>query len=225
MAWEQKKQEKPQVLIVIPCSSGSVNLEWAMRLSQVWRKAPSGTKIQTLPEPQIDAARCKGIEIGLQMGVENIFFWDADVQPPPDIIAKLLAHNKPIVSALYARRYEPPWLEMLKQKPEGLTPLYEGDYEKGALVECDAIGMGCCLIKTSLLKEIEKPWFQWTNYYAADGASEDFSFCRKVKRAGFKIYVDTSLICPHAGQIKFMPSPKGGHNFELMNNTGLFSLE
>lgn len=225
MAWEVEKPKNPQILMVIPSSSGSVNLEWAMRIAQIWRKAPEGTKIQTLPEPQIDVARCKGVEIALQMAAENILFIDTDINPPPDVISRLLAHDKPIVSGLYARRYEPPWLEMLKQKPEGLTALFEGEYEKGSLVECDAIGMGCCLIKTSVFKEMEKPWFQWTEYYAAGGQSEDFTFCRKARRIGFKIYVDTSVICGHSGSIKWMPAPKGGHQFELMSNTGLFSIE
>jgi GT2 family glycosyltransferase len=210
-------------LIAIPHSGSVVGIEWAINFAGIWKRTPVNTKLLLMPEPQIDVARDKAVEISLQLGAKHLLFLDSDVHPPKDVIAKLLAHKLPIVSALYARRQNPPWNQMLRRAPDGFkfTPIEEGTYEAGSLVECDAVGFGCILIETRVFKIIERPWFRWTEYYAIGGISEDFNFCAKAKQAGFKITVDTSIICKHSGFIKWLPS-KGMNMFEYSQVSGVF---
>jgi hypothetical protein len=212
------------VLIAIPHSGMIVNMEWAVNFAALWKHAPVKTKILLLPEPQIDVARDKAVEVGLQQGAKHLFFLDSDIHPPRDAIAKLLSHKLPIVSALYARRQNPPWNQMLRKAPDGFKfqPIEEGSYEPGSLVECDAVGFGCVLIDMHVFKAMEKPWFRWTEYYAIGGSSEDFNFCSKAKHAGFKIVVDTGVICKHSGFIKWVPS-KSMNLFEYSQVTGVFT--
>jgi len=214
-----------ELLIAIPHSGSMVNLEWALDFAAICKRTPVNTRLLLLPEPQVDVARDKAAEISLQQGAKHLFFLDSDVHPPKDVIAKLLAHKLPIVSALYARRQNPPWNQMLRRAPDGFkfTPIEEGTYEPGSLVECDAVGFGCVLIDTRVFKTVEKPWFRWSEYYAIGGVSEDFGFCTKAKQAGFKIVVDTSIICKHSGLIKWLPSQRMNF-FEYSKISGIIDV-
>ena len=108
-----------EVLIAIPHSGMTVNLEWSMNFAALWKHVPVNTKVLLLPEPQIDVARDKAVEVALNMGAKHVLYLDSDIHPPRDALAKLLAHKLPIVSALYARRQNPPWNQMLRKAPDG----------------------------------------------------------------------------------------------------------
>jgi len=184
MAWSARHVE---VLIATPNSGNDVYFEWAINLAQVYKHAPPSTFIVTAPEPQIDTAREKLSEMALNLKANYIFWLDSDVLPPVDVIDRLIRvskkHNAPIVSGLYARRYHPCFNEMMiwskdDKGNEGFMSIGEGQYEKDALVVADAVGFGCVLVKTDILKSIEKPWFRWTEHKVlAGGMSEDFFFC------------------------------------------------
>lgn len=62
-----------------------------------------------------------------------------------------------------------------------------------ALVEVKATGAAFMLVKRRVFDAIEPPWFEGTE----DGFGEDFAFCRKARAAGFKVYVDRSVIVTH----------------------------
>jgi len=210
-------------LIAIPHSGLAVNLEWSVNFASLWKHAPPNTKLLLMPEPQIDVARNKAVAVALQIGARHILFLDSDVHPPMDVIAKLRKHDLAIVSALYARRQRLSRNQMLRRQGSNLIPIEEGTYLPGSLVECDAIGLGCVLIETDVMRKIGAPWFQWTESYLMGGVSEDFAFSEKVKEAGFKIFVDTSIVCRHSGLIKWLPTARGENNFEYSMTTGLFS--
>jgi len=186
-------------------------MDWALEYAKIYRNAPPNTYEVIAPEPQIDTAREKLAEIALSLNAKYIFWVDTDVIPPTDVIQRLMRHKISFVSGLYARRYHPCWNEMLvKAKNEkgedGYISIPEGGYEKGSLVQCDAVGFGCVLMETDMLKDMEKPWFKWSEHSAIRGNSEDFYFCRRAKQAGYKIWVDTSVVCRHMGPIRILPS-------------------
>ena len=214
-----------ELLIAVPHSDSMVNMEWAIDFAGLWKRTPVKTKLLLLPEPQIDVARDKAAQISIELGATHLLFLDSDVHPPKDAIAKLMAHKLPIVSALYARRQNPSWNQMLRRSGDGFrfTPIEEGTYEPGSLVECDAVGFGCVLIETHVFKTMERPWFRWSEYYAIGGISEDFNFCMKAKQSGFKIIVDTSIVCKHSGLIKWLPS-KEKTLFEYSKVSGIIDV-
>ena len=51
------------------------------------------------------------------------------------------------------------------------------------------VGMGIMLIDLKIFRYIEKPWFgmRWEEEYLV---GEDWWFCERVERAGFRVYVD-----------------------------------
>lgn len=64
----------------------------------------------------------------------------------------------------------------------------------GSLIEADALGAGCLLIKREVLEKVPRPWFR--NHYGTAGG-EDMYFCDRVKEAGFEIWGDWSVQCTH----------------------------
>lgn len=147
-----------------------------------------------------DMARNEIVRSALDAKVDWVFFLDTDVTCPPDTIPRLMAHNLPIVSGVYYTRAPPlepcVWREIT---PSGKQAI---QFTPGQMVEADFVGMGCCLIHTSVFKNLKKPYFKWTLSFEDPenpglGRSEDFEFCKKARDRGYKIFADTGIQCKH----------------------------
>lgn len=155
---------------------------------------------------------CKAV---LDLGAEWLFFLDSDVIPPKDALVRLIAHQKPIISGVYHRRSPPEGIAvMLKGTvgPDGKPAVqWMTQYPPNQVIEVDLVGAGCLLIHRSVLerlppqrKEQGKHWFDWRVDCKGilpehECLSEDFTFNTWAKRHGYKILVDTSIQCRHAG--------------------------
>lgn len=140
------------------------------------------------------------------IGAEYMLWLDSDIVFPATTALRLLAHNEPVVASNYVRRQLP---------AKGVAYTKIGDWNaplpfepKDQLVEVEGIGMGCMLVKTSVLDEIPKPWFEF--HYTEesnDHLGEDMDFCQKMKHAGYTVKVDTSLSMElrHLGTWAFGP--------------------
>src|SRR3989304_345912 len=131
---------------------------------------------------------------------DDFIFWvDSDVLLEPDILPRLLdsGKDKDIITGIYYQKAPPYWpLIMLKlpfEKREGMHQfLY--DYPKGNY-RVDAIGFGCVLVRVSVFKKIEKPWFDWTVE-----SGEDIYFCVQAKKHNIEIWTDTNAVVGHVGE-------------------------
>jgi hypothetical protein len=65
------------------------------------------------------------------------------------------------------------------------------DYQRDALMECDAVGSGVMLIETAVFRKLPKPWFH------SPGIGEDIFFCYHCRRHGIPVYVDTRVKTTH----------------------------
>ena len=190
---------RPEVLVAI-LTRGVVPTKWAVSYRKL--EIPGGREPIFLTGMPFDHARNEACKSAVKGGFQWLFFLDDDVMPPPDTIARLIAHGKDVVSGLYFRRAEPIQPVMLRDgKPK---PTFILDYQPGQLVEADLVGAGCLLIHRRVLEALQKNWFEWKlgrddEIPEEERASEDFVFARKAKRAGFGVYVDTSVQCLHAG--------------------------
>jgi len=69
------------------------------------------------------------------------------------------------------------------------------------LLEVDAVGTGCILIKRKVLESLKAPFHC---IYDQDGIliyGTDFAFCKKAKREGFKVYSAPQRYCEHIKEI------------------------
>jgi len=141
-----------------------------------------------------------------KIGAEYMLWLDSDMVVPATTALRLMAHNEDVVVANYVRR-QPPYKGVAYETiGDWQNPLpYEPQDE---LVPIEGIGMGCMLMRTSILDEIPQPWFEFgwspeTN----DHLGEDMIFCQKIAQAGYTIKVDTQLSMEtlHLGTYAFGP--------------------
>jgi hypothetical protein len=140
------------------------------------------------------------------IGAEYMLWLDSDMTFPATTALRLLAHNEPVVAANYIRRQLP---------AKGVAYETIGAWEEplpfeihNDLVPVEGVGMGCMLVKTGILQEIEQPWFEfkWTPE-SNDHLGEDMMFCQKMAAQGYQVKIDTNLSMEmrHLGTWAFGP--------------------
>jgi len=206
-SWEI--QSSPQVLIGVP-HTGLVTMEWVASFKSLQHPPAAISYSRGTP---IDHCRNALIDQMFGTNCEYIFFLDSDIVAPPDTILRLMNHHLPVVSAIYWIKHPTPlqkphpalWRENAEKQA---VPVI--DHRPGELLEVDFVGCGALLVHRKVFERIEKPYFRWTVGFEKDGMSEDFTWCKKVRAAGFKIFCDTSLVCRH---VSFMNVSDRGIEF------------
>jgi len=138
-------------------------------------------------------------EQAISLGCTHILFMDTDqVYHDTDLIPRLLAHGKDIVGGKVHRRYPPfePILNVDRQHVD------DGIIDRGGLVEVDATGTGCLLVRIDALNNIPKPWFEMSVNDDGKPIGEDIGFCYKAKGVGYRIYVDCDVEIGHLALIQ-----------------------
>ena len=139
----------------------------------------------------------------------HILWMDCDQVYPTDTITKLVGHDLPIVCAKVHRRH-PPYDALLKRynpdKKDKLNPYVDLEYDEWALrknpldlIEVDATGFGCNLMKIEVIERMTKPWFLM-NLYVNPVIGEDMYFWGQAKKLGYKIMVDCSINVGHISE-------------------------
>ena len=103
-----------------------------------------------------------------------------------------------IVSALYKQdaKLISPILDNHFWTP---VPIKMKSFEK-IMYDCNFIGFGCILIKTSVFDKLKEPYFRWddpTNKKEGD----DLCFVKKVRKAGITVWCDPSIYVGHLKQV------------------------
>jgi hypothetical protein len=128
----------------------------------------------------------------IDCGADALLFVDSDMRFPADALLRLLAHDVPIVAANYTTRRVPP-------EPVAFERLATAEKlwtrpDSTGLEECAAVGMGLMLIRTDVLKAMEKPRFFIPYIAAIDGHwGEDVWFCNQARKAGYGTLIDHDL--------------------------------
>lgn len=153
----------------------------------------------------IAEARNYFAEQALAVNARYLFMIDEDVVAPSETLQKLIyrAETNPdlmVVGGIYCHKSPPPMPMVFR----GLGAGPYLDWKVGEFFEVDAIAMGCTLIRTEVFKHLPKPWFKTVdgNHYLdgiqkAEVWTEDMYMCDLVRKAGFKIYAEGSLLCEH----------------------------
>ena len=127
---------------------------------------------------------------------------DSDVLAPPWFLDTLIGHDKPLVGGWYNHKkaenvngqmvYQPVVYDYDTNK-EGIDWWNRRDAAGVGLEKVDGIGAGCLLMRRDLAEALGE------NPYDMNSGGEDLVMCKKVMDAGFPIYVDWDLACPHIG--------------------------
>ena len=141
-------------------------------------------------------AREQAAEKCVREGYDWLFFLDSDMEPRQDTIQRLLAWDKPIVSAMCFKRQQPytPCFYPTVDYDGKTVKIQTVDEWTPGCAEVEGAGMACCLIKREVLEKTPRPWF-----FPMPILAEDLGFCKRAREAGFSVHVDTTLCCGHVG--------------------------
>lgn len=155
--------------------------------------AGTDTSLDILYGFRIDVQRTQLCEEAIRIGADYLLMVDSDVVLPENALRDLLDPPVEIVSGLVR-------IKGLRHKGE-YTAVFKGkalryDEVPEGRSKIDRCGGACLLIKTSVLKDIPKPWFE---YHEEPGGaiSEDIWFCMQAAKAGIPIWADKRVTCGH----------------------------
>lgn len=156
--------------------------------------------IKTCGRMHVHVAREELGKHALQINADYLFMIDDDMVAPDDLFERLYDANKDIVAPLaFTRNF--PHKPVMYSCIEGWDAVSQCahfvnyavmNYPKDKLVQCDAVGFGAALIKTSVLKGTPQPWFMNPN-----STGEDINFCYQAKKRGFTTWMDTRVKLGH----------------------------
>ena len=181
--------------------------------------------------PKVDAARNDIFKVWLtETDASHMLMVDTDMVLPVDVLDRLLACNKDIASALcfttgFNGNRVIPAIRVIVESSDGsptLQPLW--DYPVNTLIQVDAIGAACFLVKRKVAEGIWEargrdhamPWFAHGMHNGVV-IGEDVAFCLTAGKCGFEVWVDTGLVVDHVkphlyGELDYVFSLSGeGH--------------
>ena len=145
-------------------------------------------------------AREEAAKAAIEIEADYLYMIDDDMMCPNDMFERLYKHDVDLVAPLaFTRNF--PHHAVLYDAVDEYDPTTKSyvfftnfidKYPKDKLVECDAVGFGAVLIKSKVLQAIPRPRFMSTC-----GTGEDVYFCNLTKKAGFRVFMDTSLKLGH----------------------------
>jgi hypothetical protein len=147
------------------------------------------------------------VKKALEVDATHILWLDSDMRFPPDALARLLAHKKPIVGVNYVTRIQPcvPITAVEQPGISELTRLFTAEGDEG-LVAAAWAGMGVMLTEVGVFRKLPEPWFNfWWNEARKSFTGEDVFFCHHARHAGYEILIDQSLSqqITHIGEMEF----------------------
>ena len=147
-----------------------------------------------------------------------LWWVDADMGFPPDVVDRLLASADPdthaVMGALcfgqkpnpdaekWAPRYDPfPTLYDWYEDEGKAGFVVRENYPRGQVVKVDGTGAACLLIHRNVLEAVAaewgEAWFTQAVHPVAGTISEDLSFCVRAASVGYGVFVDTSVPTSH----------------------------
>ena len=159
----------------------------------------------------IDRARNELVQDAIKDNCDYLLFLDSDILMPSGAIDKLIDMNEDIVSGLYFAKGKP-YLPVARLIKDG-KHLYLEDFDYNTVIDVAGVGMGMCLIKTSVFSKLKYPYFKfdWVDDKGVGPyqVAEDLYFCDRAREAGYKIKLNTGILLEHEG------IPVGASHFNL----------
>jgi len=162
------------------------------------------------------------IEKALELEIERIFFVDDDIVPRPDLLENLRQHDVDVVSGLMFQRnypHTPLIFKGIRDKDGAVFPRLLKPEEDDQLIEIDAAGLGCCLVKTDVFRKMEPPWIR-LGELTLDGWCDDIGFFKRAREKGIKSYCDLSQRVGHTASVTVWPNKQDGKWFTTYDSYG-----
>jgi hypothetical protein len=154
----------------------------------------------------IPAQRDLIVEKAIDAGADILVMCDDDMVLPPDAIASLCAvleadPSAALTGALYYSRdgFRPMAVDQWNEEDTrtAVIPAFDRDP-----VAVDGIGFGCVALRVAALRELMPPYFT-AHVFIERGlgrvriCNEDYLFCARLRRAGWRVLLVPSVRCGH----------------------------
>jgi hypothetical protein len=189
------------VCIGIP-SGGSINATTVTSLLSVIYSLKDIQVLIVIPTGNVIINRKQIVEHALKYKADYLMNIDADMKFPSETLKRLLEDNKDIVGVPYNKRELPLTSTVRMLRKDGNFYKVDESLMPKELFECGGVGLGCTLIKCSVFDKIKKPWFQF-EYDGDELMGEDYAFCKKAHKAGYKVWCDPTLNVKHLGDYAY----------------------
>ncbi|MDZ4250915.1 MAG: methyltransferase domain-containing protein [Candidatus Nanopelagicales bacterium] len=194
----------PLVAIGLP-TWGKVSVSWAQAFRHLGGPLGANTlELAPVVGKPIAQARNELMQAAFANKADFLFMLGDDVLAPADTIIKMLHRmwddpNLSLLTGMY-------WTKHWPAQPYIWRGVQRGpymDWKYGEFFELDYAGCDCLLIRlTDEMKALGPEWFStdW-KWDRADGpamiATEDFFFYTKTRKAGIKLWCDSTVQCIH----------------------------
>lgn len=206
------------IAVLIPSSGRHVSIDWCAAIRQL--AFPVGmnqfwyiSKLQEDSPMQRDAQREMLAETAVKINAEYVMWIDDDTVPPATAINELFYElaqrpNAAICGGIYCTKENPSSPIVFMEF--GAGPFWQ--WTVGDKFKCAGLGTGCMMVRTSVFKEIEKPWFRDTSEAGLNdfedrngvkvritsrGGTDDLYFCKKVREKGYDIIAHGGILPVH----------------------------
>jgi len=174
------------------------------RIHELYNQNKYDVQIYMRTSTIVDKARNELVNMALKDNCDYILFIDSDMLIPRGAIGKLIDMDVDIASGLYFAKGKPylPVARIKEKTLEGDRHFFLEDFEFNKIIKVAGVGMGCCLIKAKVFKDMEFPYFklEWReslgNKYQI---AEDLYFCENAINKGYEIHLNTGIVCDHFG--------------------------
>lgn len=194
----------PRILLFIPKSRSLSHMDKVF--DPMLHLAAQGSARINAASSRVDVARNRAaLKLLQSFRFTHVLMLDNDHIYPPDTIERLARWvmadpEKLVVGALNVKR-TPPYEPCAWLKDEDGTFVSPYKFAKEGLYEVEAIGTGAILINRKVFERMEPPYFynlyDMNMVWSDTWQGEDMGFSAKCRENGIKLYMDTTLSCPH----------------------------
>jgi len=138
---------------------------------------------------------------------DYLFFLDDDIVFPPNTLASLLETMErdpatAVVGGLYYSRDSIRPMAVADWNGDDTTTAAIPPFTARSTDVVDGIGFGCALLRVSVLRTLEAPYFPVHIHIERSArrvrlCDEDYRYCERVRSAGFAVRLDARIRCSH----------------------------
>jgi len=191
---ENKLKNDSEVYLAI-LTQGSIRKELALKLIKWCKNSPYKIFVNFTEEKPCAHARNHIVQKFLKSNNEWLIMIDEDVVPSQNPFELILLNKDVIICPTLIYQYKVGW-NVYKTDANGYWQPIK-DLPENDLIEIDAGGTGCILIKRNVLEKIKAPFERIFDENGIETMGLDLSFSKKAKEVGFKIFCPTDYQCSH----------------------------
>lgn len=208
-------------MIAIPCMD---MMHTPFVASLTYMRRVGASRVSFVSNSLVYDARNMLAAEAIDTGADRVLWLDSDMQFSSDLMEKLAAdmdEGRDLVAGLYFKRKVP--VVPVLSKPFSIEDAGDrlvikgevyNDYPKDTLFEIGACGFGAVMCSTKLIKSVydtfDRPFDPMPGMLG-----EDYAFCYRASKLGFKLWCDSRIKVNHIGQF-----PYGEKLFELQGGAG-----